>query len=59
MTVMYRCGKCNKIFKLREYVRLEAVHISDGALEEIHDTQGRKCDSCGTTIRSNDRTFET
>jgi DNA-directed RNA polymerase subunit RPC12/RpoP len=58
MAMVYRCSKCNKRFKIREYAKLETIHISDGAHEEILDAQGKKCDSCGTTIRSHDKTFE-
>jgi DNA-directed RNA polymerase subunit RPC12/RpoP len=50
MVIAYRCGKCNKKFKVREYIQLETVHISD--------PQGRKCDSCGATIMNCDKTCE-
>jgi DNA-directed RNA polymerase subunit RPC12/RpoP len=58
MTIVYRCGNCNKKFKVREYMQLEAVHIPDDNNEDISDAQGRKCDSCGTTIRNHDKTCE-
>jgi DNA-directed RNA polymerase subunit RPC12/RpoP len=58
MAIVYRCGKCNKKFKVREYTRLTTVHISEGEHEEISDAQGRKCDSCGATIKNCDKTCE-
>lgn len=58
MAIVYRCGKCSKKFKVREYIQLEVVHISDDENEEISDAQGRKCDSCGGTIKNCDKTCE-
>lgn len=58
MAIVYRCTKCGRKFKVREYIQLETVHVFDGEHEEISDSQGRKCDSCGTTIRSHDKTCE-
>lgn len=62
MAIVYRCTKCNKKFKVREYAQLETVHVFDSEHHEISDSisdaQGRKCDSCGATIRSVDKTCE-
>jgi DNA-directed RNA polymerase subunit RPC12/RpoP len=58
MAIVYRCVKCNKKFKVREYAQLESVHVFDGEHHEISDSQGKKCDSCDNTIRSRDKTCE-
>lgn len=58
MTITYLCGNCNKKFKVREYNRLEMTYISDDRCTEVLVPQGRKCDSCGSEIKINDKIVE-
>ena len=51
MAIAYICGGCKKKFKVKEYIRLD---VSEN--ENISDPQGRKCNSCGATIRNEDKT---
>lgn len=50
MSIEYHCSNCGKRFKPRDYIKLESIHTSGDRL-----SQGRKCDSCGKDIRTEDK----
>lgn len=50
MSIEYCCNNCGKRFKPREYIKLEAIYASDDGV-----SRGRKCNSCGKDIRTEDK----
>lgn len=50
MSIEYHCSNCGKRFKPGEYIKLEAIYASDDIV-----SQGRKCNSCGKEIRTEDK----
>ena len=50
MSIEYQCRNCGKRFKLREYMKLEIISISDDRV-----SRGRKCNSCGKGIKAKDK----
>jgi len=52
MSIEYCCNNCGKRFKPRDYIKLDAIYASDN-INVI--SQGRKCDSCGKEIKTEDK----
>lgn len=50
MSIEYHCNNCGKRFKPRDYIKLETISASIDSV-----SQGRKCDSCGREIKTDDK----
>lgn len=58
MSIIYICDNCGKRFKLQEYMKLDAIYISDDRSAEVVVPKGRKCDSCGKEIVADNKIVE-
>lgn len=55
MSIIYICDNCKKRFKLKDFMKLEMIYVSDDRNEKVLIPRARKCDSCGKEIKTSEK----